>query len=88
MEFSGIGLIMLGILVCLVGRIWFLVAAFTESIWWGLACLFIPIVDLFFLIVHWDSAKKPFGLQLLGIIVAVGGFIFCFHSGHMVQIHR
>ena len=57
-----------------IGGFWFLVAAFRESIWWGLACLFLPIVQLFFLIVHWDEARKPFFFQLLGIAVFVTGF--------------
>jgi hypothetical protein len=59
----------------LIGGIWFLIAAFRESIWWGLACLFFPIVQFFFLFAHWQSAKRPFGLQLLGIIFVVAGFL-------------
>ena len=49
-----------------------LVRAFSESIVWGLGCLFLPLVSLFFLIVHWRQAKDPFFLQLLGIGVIFG----------------
>ena len=71
----GIVIILLGLAIFLIGGLLFLVAAFRESIWWGLACLFIPIVQLFFLIVHWPEAKKPFFIQLLGFMVLIGGVI-------------
>jgi len=74
MEIIGGILILLGIILLIVGDIWFLIAAFRESIWWGLACLLLPIVQLFFLIVHWDEAKKPFGLQLAALAVFLTGF--------------
>ena len=68
-------IILLGIIIFIVGGFLFLVAAFRESIWWGLACLFLPIVSLFFLIVHWPEARKPFFIQLLGFSVLVVGAI-------------
>ena len=71
----GIVIILLGLAIFLIGGLLFLVAAFRESIWWGLACLFIPIVQLFFLIVHWPEAKKPFFIQLLGFVVLIVGLI-------------
>lgn len=58
------------------GAIWFLVESFRESVLWGLGCFFFSPVSLVFLILHWDVAKKPFGLQLLGIALCVGGAIF------------
>ncbi len=72
----GTAIILLGVIICLIGGLLFLVAAFRTSIWWGLACLFLPIVSLFFLIVHWSEAKKPFFLQLAGfVVILVGAFI-------------
>ena len=68
-------IIILGFIIFVIGGFWFLVAAFRESIWWGLACLLVPIVPLFFLIVHWSEARKPFFLQLLGFAVMVIGAI-------------
>ena len=68
-------IIILGIAIFAIGGLFFLVAAFRESIWWGLACLFVPIVPLFFLIVHWRDAKKPFFLQFVGFAVLVVGAI-------------
>jgi FtsH-binding integral membrane protein len=71
----GVLIIILGLIIFAIGGLLFLVAAFRESIWWGLACLFIPIVQLFFLIVYWREAKKPFFIQLLGFAVLVTGAI-------------
>jgi hypothetical protein len=55
----------------IVGGIWLLVKAFTESIVWGLLCLFIPIAGLIFVITHWEDAKSPFLLQVAGIVLVV-----------------
>ena len=68
-------IILLGIVIFLVGGLFYLVAAFRVSIWWGLACLFIPVVQLFFLIVHWPKARKPFGIQLVGFAVLFVGYL-------------
>jgi FtsH-binding integral membrane protein len=68
-------IILLGLLIAFMGGLFFLVAAFRVSIWWGLACLFIPIVQLFFLLAHWPQAKKPFGIQLLGLAVLFVGYL-------------
>jgi len=75
MANMGVLLIVLGFVIALFGGLSFLVAAFRVSSWWGLACLFLPFVSFFFLIVHWHVAKKPFFLQLLGIAVIVVGAI-------------
>lgn len=56
-----------GLAICIIGGIGTLVAAFKTSILWGLGCLFIAPVSLFFLIVHWGNAKNPFFLQLAGV---------------------
>ncbi len=83
--------IIAGILLCLalvlafVSNIWFLVVAFRVSLWWGLACLFLPIVQLFFLLAHWDVAKRPFGYMLLSIVLLVIGALLM--PGHTLQHH-
>ena len=69
MDLIAVSLMLLGLAIFIVGGIWFLVAAFRESVLWGLACLFIPIVSLFFLIVHWPEAKRPFFLQLVAFVM-------------------
>jgi hypothetical protein len=67
LALAGLGLI-------LIGFVFFLIAAFRESVLWGLGVLFLSPVSLVFLIVHWDRAKQPFFLQLYGfgaLLVAV-----------------
>lgn len=71
MELLGMMLFMTGSVTILVANIWFLILAFKEHILWGLACLLISPVSLFFLIVHWKEAKKPFGVTCIGFILIV-----------------
>ena len=56
-----------GVFAIVVGGLWMLVRAFSEGVLWGLGCLFLPLVSLFFLIIHWRQAKDPFFLQLMGL---------------------
>ena len=62
-------LLVLGLGLSFVGTLWMLVLAFRTSIWWGLGCLFIPFVQLFYLFSHWKEAGNPFGLQVLGTVI-------------------
>ncbi|MDF7800623.1 hypothetical protein P4C99_14190 [Pontiellaceae bacterium B1224] len=66
MVILSLSLLGLGFLISTVGSIWYIVACFQESIWWGLGALFVPLVELIFLFVHWERAKKPFLISLLG----------------------
>lgn len=62
-----------GGLLVLVGAIAFVVVAFRESLLWGLGVLFVPFVSLIFLIVNWNTAKRSFFWQLLGIALVFIG---------------
>jgi len=64
-------LLVAGILFLVVGNIWFIVEGFKASILWGLGILFVPFVALFFLISHWREAKKPFLVEVVGIVLFV-----------------
>jgi uncharacterized membrane protein len=59
----------IGILIVVIGAIGFLIAAFRESILWGLGCLLISPVSIVFLFMHWPEAKNPFFLQLAGLAI-------------------
>ena len=63
----------LGIALLILGGIGALMVAFKTSILWGLGCLLIAPVSLIFLILHWDVAKNPFFLQLIGLALAFVG---------------
>ncbi len=57
----------LGLVLLVIGGIWFVIAAFREGILWGLGVLFVPFVSLIFLVLGWPEAKRPFFLQLAGL---------------------
>ncbi len=66
--------VVLGFLIALVGTVMFFVAAFRQSVLWGLGSIFIPFVSLIFTIAHWSEAKRGFLISSLGtamICVAV-----------------
>jgi hypothetical protein len=66
-------LLIVGIILALVGGIGMLIVAFRESVLWGIGCLLIPLVSLIFVISHWDEAKKPFLIQLAGVVLMILG---------------
>ncbi len=63
----------IGILLATVGGIWIVVIAFQESVLWGLGCLLIPCIALYYVITHWEKTKKPFLIEVAGgVICAIG----------------
>ena len=56
----------IGLGIFVLGGIAFLVAAFRTSVLWGFGCLFIAPVQIIYLVGHWDDAKKPFVIQIIG----------------------
>ena len=74
MEYLGYALIAIGVILGLVYTIQLIILAFRTSIWWGLGFLFVPLVNLIFVFMHWSQAKKPFLMILLAAVLAgVGG---------------
>lgn len=69
MAIIGLLLMAVGGIAAFVGGIWFLIVTFSEGVGWGLACLFIPFVALFFLVKFWEDAKNPFLTQVGGLLV-------------------
>jgi FtsH-binding integral membrane protein len=66
-------LLVLGLMIWLYGQARFLVVAYNKSLWWFFGCLFLPLVDWLFLFLNFRATVKPFGLILLGLIVAGTG---------------
>ena len=66
-----VALFIIGALVFLYGGIIFLITAFRESVLWGIGCLLVPLVNVFFLITHWEDTKTPFLIQLAGGVVMI-----------------
>lgn len=67
-------LFLIGFMINFIAGIWLLVAAFQESLWWGFGCLFLPFVQLIFLFAHWDRAKSPFLLGLVGSLIVFSAY--------------
>lgn len=75
---------MVGIVVMLYGLIVILINAFKESILWGLASLFIPLVALVFVFMHWADNKKPFLIYIAGaVLLGIGAAL---SPGAMSQV--
>jgi len=73
MMIAGHIFLVVGIMVALVGNVMFLAVAFRRSLWWFLGCLFIPLVDIVFLLLNLKATAKPFGISVLGLLVAALG---------------
>jgi hypothetical protein len=67
--------LVVGMVLAFAGGLWLLIVAFRQSILWGLAYMFVPFAALVFIIVHWQEAKKPFLVLLLGLALMVGPVI-------------
>lgn len=58
------------------GVLLLLVAAFRAGILWGVGCLLLPvIVPWVFVVAHWEQARRPFFLLLVGLAVGILGAI-------------
>jgi len=64
-------LVSLAALFLLAGYVWMIVVAFRVNLPWGLLVLFVPLMPLMFLIVHWEVARKPFLCGLAGLVTLV-----------------
>jgi FtsH-binding integral membrane protein len=80
MEILGMVLMGIGAVIALVYGIILLVKAFQTSVWWGLGYIFVPLVSLIFVIVHWQVAKKPFLMSLISIPFFILGSVLMPHS--------
>ena len=56
----GLFFIIIGALIAIFYSLILLVKAFQTSVLWGLGYVLVPFVALIFVIVHWETAKKPF----------------------------
>ena len=72
----GYALLGVGLIACLYWQVRFLVVAYNRSLWWFFGCLFVPFVDWIFFLLNIKATAKPFGLSLLGMLVAcIGGWM-------------
>ena len=71
----GLFFIIIGTLIVVFYSIILLVKAFQTSVLWGLGYLLVPFVALIFIIMHWETAKKPFLMGFVSIPFYIVGFV-------------
>ncbi|GAC22787.1 MAG: hypothetical protein CL579_16490 [Alteromonadaceae bacterium] len=64
---------LLGLLIFIVGAVLLLLEAFNQSLFWGLACLFIQPICLVFIVRYWRVAKLSFYTQAAGFSILLIG---------------
>ncbi len=68
---------LLGAIACLIGAIGLIIDAFREDFFWGLGCLLFAPVVLAFIVFHWQEAKKPFLIWVVGFgMILLAAFMF------------
>ncbi len=73
MENLGRVLIIVGGIIAVIGGIRLIIAAFRTHILWGLGCLFLIPIMLFYTLLNWSAAKGPFLNNLAGIVLMIVG---------------
>jgi hypothetical protein len=69
-------LLVSGLVVFLIGSIWYLITTFRVGLLWGLGCMFLPFISIIFLFLHWKVAARPFFISMLGVTIAFSGTLF------------
>ncbi|WYD79416.1 MAG: excalibur calcium-binding domain-containing protein [Candidatus Electrothrix gigas] len=77
---------LVGTLFILAGFLWLLLAALRVHILWGLGCLVLPFMSLFFLFLHGKSAIKPFVVSCVGTLFVYSGiYLFADKKVYLVK---
>ena len=72
---KGLGVVigLVGALLTVLTHIWLVIRIFEQSVGWGLASLFFPIVGLVAVAQFWDKTKRSFVGQLICMGVVFAG---------------
>jgi divalent metal cation (Fe/Co/Zn/Cd) transporter len=71
MNIIGIIILVVGVIITIAGGARFVIAAFEESVWWGLGVLLFPIVSPIFLILHFSDAWRGALNFMIGFILVL-----------------
>ena len=66
----------IGMWILIVAGLSMLVQMFRVKWWWGVLGIFIPFSGLVFLFKHWNMAKIPFIINLIGLPFFITGLVF------------
>ena len=74
-NFIGVGILGLGMLAYCAGQIWLIYTGFQTSVVWGLLVLLGSFVaSTIFCAGHWDAARRPAYMKMVGLAIAYGGW--------------
>jgi len=62
----------IGVLAAAAAQLWMVGLAWSRSVLWGLANMFVPFAVLLFAILHWDKAKWPLLLYVSAGVITCG----------------
>lgn len=68
-------MIVLALAMLLVGHIWGICVAFSESAICGILYWWLPFFAFYYLITRWDEMKKPFSVGVLGYILIIAAVL-------------
>jgi hypothetical protein len=72
---------LLGSIVGLIGMIWIALIAFqNDDPIWGVVSIFCGLAAFIYGVQHFDEAKIPLGLMLLGVVVGATGKVMAMQS--------
>ena len=64
---------LIGIIITIISQIYIIIKAFKTSLLWGFGTLFLPIVDLAFIVLYWNETKRYVYWILIGFLLFVVG---------------
>lgn len=85
-EVVGIAIVLSGVAVAAIGLVWLAVRAFRTKLWWGLSVLFLPGAALVYPIKHWDRARRPIVVMLVGALIILLPYGINFAADHLITL--
>ena len=58
-----------GILLYFAGGLWIVVLAIRRNFWYGIACFFLPVLQVLYVGMNWREGRAPFFIQLAGMLM-------------------
>lgn len=74
MTYLMAGLLLVGFATLMAGYMWLFMAALDYSTWWGLGCMFIPLVSIVFVFHKPELARRPLLAIFAGVLFLSLGF--------------
>src|SRR5262249_46515149 len=85
-EKYGFFVILGGLALVAVAYLWFLIVFFRQRLLWGFGILLFPPAGIVFLFKHFDKARHPFFLALLGGVVIGGTYAVSYYETHHMSL--